>query len=132
MFAEEQMSNLYIKDFEAISGDTGTSYRAALGNTLELLIFVSNDSVRKLEMISTRKSTAEINTMLTGWSQIVSILHTNLEVQDEDALFHLIGVGPNGDLSQVIAKTFTYMGIHYEVLPTDKGYTFRASYDQPQ
>lgn len=127
---EEQLSTLYINKLEQVSTNDGSIYRAPFNEKLELLIFVLNGKVRQLEMISLGRSSDDIFTMLSGWSQMVNILHPNQEGQDVDSLFHSIGVGPNGDLTNVKAKSFKYFDMNYEVVPTDKGYTLRISYVQ--
>ncbi len=130
--AEEQMSPLIIKSLEKISNDTELLYRAPLSQQLELIILVSNGTVKQLAINSFGKSQNDIYSMLTGWTQMVNILHPNIHLHDVDALFNTIGVGPNGDLTNVKTKSFTYLDVNYDILPTEKGYTFKASYDKTQ
>jgi hypothetical protein len=80
-------------------------------------------------MISEGKSSRVVQSMLTGWTQIINILHPNIEIYDVDTLFNKIGVGPNADLTNVKATSFIYFELLYEVLPTENGYIFRASYN---
>jgi hypothetical protein len=127
--SDEQMSNLYIRNLEKISS---TEYRALLTNQLELNIVVANDFIQQLVLISNDPSKVTINSMLAGWSQIINLLHPDIEIYDVDELFNKIGVGPNSDVSNVKQTSFTYYELHYEVIPTEKGYTFKAGYDKSQ
>jgi PBP1b-binding outer membrane lipoprotein LpoB len=126
--SEEQMSNLYIKNIEESSNTNETIYHTRLSNHLELRIFVHENYVHQLELTSDEKTTEVIYQMLAGWNQVINMLHPTVEMYDVDALFRKIGVGPNADLSNLKATSFDYFHLHYEVLPTDNGYTFRASY----
>ncbi len=129
---DEQLSNLYIKNLEEISAGEGKLYRAILTNHLELRVAVSDTYIQQLELISKDKSKSTITAMLTGWSQMINLLHPNIEIYDVDELFNKIGVAPNSNLTNVKQSSFTYSDIHYEVLPTENGYTFRAGYDKSQ
>lgn len=123
---DEQMSNLYIRNLEEHSNNDETIYRAQLNDYIEMRIHIYEKSIIKLEMISKEKSQAAIFTMLSGWSQIVTIIHQNREIPDVDAFFNKIGVGPNGNLTNINTGAFTYFDIVYEVIQTDQGFIFRA------
>lgn len=127
---EEQMSGLDIKALEGITGDEERYYRALLTDVIELRIYEDQHVVQKLEIHSQGTSTAVRRQMLTAWSHVVNMMQTEFDVQDVDALFHEAGVGPNFDMSNVKEKTFTQDGIDYEILPTDNGFIFKASYQQ--
>ena len=126
--SEEQMSGLYIKKIEETPNPKETIYHTRLSNHLELQIFVHENYVYQLELISNEKTTEVIYQMLAGWSQIILMLNPTIEIYDVDMIFHKIGVGPNADLSKLKTTSFDHSQLHYEVLPTDNGYTFRASY----
>lgn len=123
---DEQMSNLYIRNLEEQSNNDETFYRAQLNDYIEMRIHVYEKSIIKLEMISKEKSQAVIFTMLSGWSQIVTIVHQNREIPDVDAFFNKIGVGPNGNLTNINTGAFTYFDIVFEIIRTDQGFIFRA------
>jgi hypothetical protein len=129
---EERLSNLYIKTLNASSDENGTFYTAQITNKLELRVYVSNDRIHQLEMISKVKTGSEVYTMLESWNQIIQILHPNIEMNDVDSFFHDIGVGPNADLTNVKGRKMTFSGINYTITPTNEGYIFRTSYtNQP-
>ena len=129
---DEQMSNLYINNLEETTTNDGTYYFSRLHDQMELRVFADQNHVNALHLINVGKSGPASLTLLTGWNQIVTILHPNIEINDVDELFNKIGVGPNGDLSNIKPSSFTYDNIYYNVLPTDSGYHFKASYDKPQ
>lgn len=129
---EERLSNLYIKTLNATSGEKGTFYSAQITNKLELRIFVTEDFIHQIELISQVKTGSEVYTMLEGWNQIIDILHPNIEMNDVDSFFHDIGVGPNADLTNVKEREITFLGINYTIIPTNEGYIFRTSYANQQ
>lgn len=129
---DEQMSNVYIRNLEEVNTNEGNYYLSNLNNSLQLRIIVEQDFVQQLELINNDKSKSGIGIMLTTWSQMINILHSNIEIYDVDTLFNKIGVGPNGDLSALKPISFTNYGLHYDVVPTEKGYTFRAGYNKTQ
>lgn len=128
---DEQMSNLYIKDLEEVSSNGETFYRSNLSNQLELRVFVHQDHIQQLELISKDNTKVTVAAMLTGWSQIITLLHPNIEIYDVDELFNKMGVEPNGNLTKVKQTSFTYNDLHYEVTPTENGYSFIGRYDKP-
>jgi hypothetical protein len=130
---DEQMSNLYIRNFDEVASNEGIiTYSSNLTNKLELRVFVAQNYIQQLEMINREKSDLSIESMLTGWSQMINILHPDIEIYDVDTLFNKIGVGPNGDLSELKPISISYSDLHYEVVPTENGYSFRASYSNSQ
>ncbi|WP_090867328.1 hypothetical protein [Oceanobacillus limi] len=128
--SDEQFSELYIESLQEIETENGVTYESKLTNQLALRIHANNQGyVEQLEMVQEGTLGSNVYQMLTGWSQIINIIHPNLEINDVDSLFHDIGVGPNGDLSNVSETSFDYHHIHYHISPTENGYTFRARYN---
>ncbi|MCP8616218.1 hypothetical protein [Salirhabdus salicampi] len=126
---EEQFSNLYIKELQQEGSDTEEQvYTSQLMSNLSLRVYVLQDYIQRIELTSTAKTNNVNQSMLMGWSQIINIMHPNIEIYDVDALFHDIGVGPNADLSKVTAKEFQYYHILYKIQPTNNGYQFSVSY----
>ncbi|MBE4908578.1 hypothetical protein IMZ08_10970 [Bacillus luteolus] len=124
--SDEQFSNLYISSLE--KGTDEGQYRTILVPKLELYVYVKEDYIQTLEMISKDKTVNTTQQMLTGWNQIINILHPNIAIYDVDSFFHKIGVGPNANLSEIKYTRFSHSNIGYEVEPTSVGYTFRAFY----
>jgi hypothetical protein len=123
---EEQMSNLYIQSLS----NEGEYYSTPLTNNIELRVFVEEDHVRQLEIITNGQTKSTILSMLTGWNQIITILHPGIEMYEVDAIFNQLGVGPNANLTALNGSIFSYHGLKYEVLPIENGYVFKAWYGQ--
>lgn len=125
--AEEQMSNLYIKSLDEYPNEKEMIYRSNLSKDIKLEIKANGEYIQQIEMICENKSPSTVYTMLSGWSQMINILHPTIEIYDVDTFFHKIGVGPNADLSNLKSTTISYFDIEYEVLQTDKGYNLTAT-----
>lgn len=125
---EEQMSNLYIQSMEEVKTSEKTIYCTQINSEITLSIATFNNYVESLEMTNTGKSRDNIYNMLTGWSQMISIIHPDMEIHDVDTIFNRIGVGPNADLTYMKSTSFTYLNLHYDLSITDKGYSFKVSY----
>ncbi|MEH7383514.1 hypothetical protein V7138_23855 [Bacillus sp. JJ1533] len=123
---DAQMSNLYIKELEKVTTEDNHYYKANLTNQIQLYVYVNENHVVKLEVLSEGKSQAVISAMLASWSQVINIFHSELEMQDVDYLFGQIGVGPNLDLSNVHSKSIEHLGKKYEIEVTENGYRFAA------
>ncbi len=127
--ADQQLSNLYIENLQKNESEGGDVYSTKLSEQLELNIYVEEEYIQTLELIrKDSNNKADVATMLTGWMQIVMILHPEVVVHDVDSLFHDLGVGPNGDLSNVVRKEFSYGRLNYEVIPESNSFLFRATY----
>jgi hypothetical protein len=127
---EEQMSNLYIHNLEKVTKNNTTYYRSELTRELELLVFEENGYVQSLELVSKSRTKPIILSMLTGWNQIINILHPGIEIYDVDILFNMLGVGPNGDLTGIKDTIISHYDLSYEVTPIEGGYFFKASYNR--
>lgn len=125
---EEQMSNLYIQSMEEVKTSEKTIYSTQINSEITLSIATFNNYVESLEMTNTGKSRDNIYNMLTGWSQMITIIHPDMEIHDVDSIFNRIGVGPNTDLTNMKSTSFTYLDLHYDLSITDKGYSFKVSY----
>ena len=129
---DEQITNLYIQNLEAATNERGSYYHTRIHPQIMLRIFVDNDYVQQLEMISEGKANTTTLAMLAGWSQIINILHPNMEINDVDEFYQKIGVGPNADLTKVKPTSFTYYDLNYQIYTTENGYGFIAAYAKPQ
>lgn len=125
---EEQMSNLYIQSMEEVKTSEKTIYCTQINSEITLSIATINNYVESLEMTNTGKSRDNIYNMLTGWSQMITIIHPDIEIHDVDSIFNRIGVGPNTDLTNMKSTSFIYLDLHYDLSITDKGYSFKVSY----
>ncbi|WP_188208241.1 hypothetical protein [Alkalibacillus aidingensis] len=128
--SDEQFSELYIHNYEDVSERSETIYRAQLTPYLFLDLFVYDNYIYQLQMVGQPSSEAQRFGMLTGWSQIVYILHPEFEVYDVDPIFHEIGVGPNADLSNVSNSTFHLFDLRYDIEVEDGTYIFTATYEE--
>ena len=125
---DEQMSNLYIKKLEEVETNGETIYRTQLNSQILLSITTFNNYVQSLEMNCQGKSRDNIYNMLTSWSQMITIVHPDMEILDVDNIFNRIGVGPNADLTNMKSTSFTYLDLQYDLSVTDKDFTFKVSY----
>jgi hypothetical protein len=123
--ADEQASNLYISSFEKLDENI---FRTSIQDSLELRVFVVEDMVEGI-MIRTRfDSSREILDMLTGWSQMVYVLESEVDPHQIDELFHELGVGPNLDINGLKRKSVNRNGIIYTVNPNEAGFELEAKY----
>ncbi|MFS0674954.1 hypothetical protein [Ornithinibacillus sp. 179-J 7C1 HS] len=122
-----QLSELYISEIIGVSTAEGV-YLAPLTNNMNLYIMVENGTVTSLEVKSGVGEKQERMMMLAAWAQIIMMLHPEHEIHDLDAFFNEIGVGPNGDLSNVKEMVYPYYHLQYEILIEENEYTFRASF----
>ncbi|MFP7296249.1 hypothetical protein [Neobacillus niacini] len=125
---DEQMSNLYIKKLEEVEANGETIYRTRINDQISLSITTLKNYVQSLEMRSEGKSQDNIYNMLTGWSQMITIILPSMEIHDVDSLFNRIGVGPNADLTNMKSTSFSYLDLQYDLSITDKDFTFKISY----
>lgn len=125
---EEQFSELYIEKLAKVSDKEGT-YEARLTNKINLNVYVNDKYIQKLEIISFIDNKNDVFQMLSGWQQVINILHPTIEIHDVDTFFSQIGIGPDADLSNVEAVSFTYYELYYEVSPIENGYLFSAKFN---
>ncbi|MEN2767363.1 hypothetical protein [Ornithinibacillus xuwenensis] len=124
--SDAQLTNLYISKFQEMQNDVGISYTASLNAHMKLRVKVTSDYVQSVGLVSDRN--VDTVQMLTGWSQVIKILHPELEIHDVDAFFNEIGVGPNGDLTNLKEGIYPYDYLEYELAKTEEGYVFRGAY----
>lgn len=125
--SESQFSNLVIQNLEEVSkNEQEVIYEASLNNIMTLRVSVSNNFVQTLEIES--ESNTDIQTMLTGWVQVIHMLHPEQEITDVDRFFSEIGVGPNGDLSNVHEGDYPYYSMVYHIDKDQNSYIFKGSY----
>lgn len=125
---DAQLSDLYITKLDVVI--VGEEYHANLTKQLELIIHVDGNQVRGLTLKAHVENKGERMKMLTGWSQVVMILHPEYEIYDVDALFSELGVGPNADLSQVQEGVYPYHDLQYEITRSENDYIFLATYKE--
>lgn len=112
----EQGSNLFIKSFEKHAGDHHMPfYEISIAKQLTLRIFVKKAKVISIQMEGTNQSSKDSFEMLTGWSQIFILLNPQIQPSQIDLIFSEMGVGPNGNLQQVVKQSIVYNGTHYHV-----------------
>lgn len=125
--SDDQMSDLYIQQFDAFNEQQETIYKSPLNNDHSISVYVQNGDIRKMIMSTENAtSTSIVYSMLSGWSQMIHMLHPDIEIYDVDDFFNQIGVGPNADLKNVKNSTITYENIKYIITKTDTGYHFTA------
>lgn len=125
--SDDQMSDLYIQQFDELNEQNETIYSSPLNKRHSISIYVQNGAIRKIIMSTDNAtSTSTIYSMLSGWSQIIHMVHPDIEIYDVDDFFNQIGVGPNADLKNVKNSTIIYENIKYIITRTDTGYQFTA------
>ena len=127
--SDDQASKLYIRQFDVISEQNETIYSTPLNVDHQLRITVKNGNINQLEMLTPNTpSSSTVFSMLGGWSQIMNILHPEIQLYHIDDFFNQIGVGPNADIKNVKNTTITYDRITYTITLTNPGYRFTAAF----
>ncbi|TWI59158.1 hypothetical protein [Halalkalibacter nanhaiisediminis] len=124
--SKELACDLTIDTVEKVSNEKSIYYQAKLNKQIELQVFVSNNQVEKLILLS--PITANTFDVLVGWRQIILMLIQESDSLDIDAIFHELGVEPNAEIELHEKKTVTYLGIEMNVSLTNETIVFEASY----
>jgi hypothetical protein len=69
--------------------------------------------------------------LLTSWWQVLLITNPKSELNEIDTIFSEIGIGPNSNLEELHAVSFSFGGLQYKVTPSQQGILFEAIYPNP-
>ncbi|WP_138420601.1 hypothetical protein [Aquibacillus sediminis] len=129
--SDEQLSNLYIRGWDKTDKESEEIYRTKFRENLELNVHVQQGFIQSIGMVNhDGRDKDSVFSMLTGWTQIINILHPEMEIYDIDSILSDIGVGPNGDLRHVKTSTFTYEDVDYHVTKDKDSYQLYGIYQE--
>ncbi|WP_071394559.1 hypothetical protein [Bacillus tuaregi] len=125
--SDDQLSELYIKQLNEKVEKDKTIYSATLNKDHQLNIQVQEGNIHQIAFVTSNPSSSSaVYSMLSGWGQIILLLHPEVQMFDVDDFFYQIGVRPNADLQNVKNTTMTYENIKYTITRTDRGFNFTA------
>lgn len=121
-------SELVIHDPAAFRWRAGGRYTYAFRPGLRLRLTPGHDNtVSRVEVISSARTIAERYQMLSAWGQVYTMNHPETPPFEADALFHKLGVRPDADLTRLTSSPVEVEGVRYEIASQKNTLTFRAS-----
>jgi hypothetical protein len=128
--SDEQTGDLYIHHFQ--QNVDSNHYLTTLKDKLNMEVStVDNKRIDRIRIISTSKTNSERLQLLTSWWQVLLITNPKSELNEIDTIFSEMGIGPNSNLEELHAVSFSFGGLQYKVTPSKQGILFEAIYPNP-
>jgi hypothetical protein len=125
--SEEQTGDLFIHHFQQLAD--AKHYQATLKDKITMEVStVDNQRIDRISIISTSRTNNERLQLLTSWWQVLLITNPNSELNEIDTIFSEMGIGPNSNLVDLQAVSFSFGGLQYKVTPSQQGILFEAIY----
>lgn len=124
--SEEYTADNSITSFETTVKEGEMFHYTYPKEFLQIIIYDFNNTINKIQIFAEPKTNNETFSMLTSWWQLILFSNPNREPFDVDQILAEMGIGPNGDLSNLKQSTFTFEEGQYKVRPNQDGYLFEV------